>query len=523
MPDEKSSSNGAFLNLLANPRQIDVAGAYGQANALAHGVWQNRLAQAQQASGEAQQAAIDPATGEYSPNAYRQNLAARGPQAALAAQSGLASNQSLSTDQLHQALTKLGWVNNASGAALKSGDYSDGAMMKIMQDGAAGGVLTMPEIMRQLATMPPDPAGRKQWLEQHQMRAMSTQQQLEQTYGTRPQVNTGGDIQFPVVPPASAGGAGPVIPTTVDPAVAGSKVTWTDTSGVEQQGTWAQYATERGMGRTVTAPRVAPGAPPQNYTGAPNPLLGNIPNPPEGAVAAPAAAPAPAPSGGATTLTATPGPAPGTVEAANATAKDSAAMGTSLVSRADNVPVNKANYGNMLADLSKLDTMGPGTQRETAINAFLQKLTGHGITMTREQVAGSESFTKLANMIAAQQLGALGPTDARQSLAMGANPHLDLSKLGNQQIIHMLQGNEDAINAKAQAWQKWLAIPGHTAASYGQFTNDFNHNFDPRVFQQQYMSPKEVADLRMSMKGPGEAAKFRHDYQFALDQGWIGQ
>jgi hypothetical protein len=297
---------------------------------------------------------------------------------------------------------------------------------------------------------------------------------------------------------------GPVVPlgsytNTMSPGEAGGQVQWTDSTGTVQHGTGAQYATERGMGRVVgPAQPVAGGAfiPPAGAptTAAPagNPLIqsnrlapiatgapytaGNnaaaekrgqalrdaVPKdatqPTADQTAAVVAAtrrPAVATAPGG--LTSTPGPSPGTVEAAGVTARDSATQGQALVSRADLAPVNKANYANMLSDLSKLDTMGPGTERETFINGMLQKFTGGSLSMDKSQIAGAESFAKIANMIAAQQLGSLGPTDARQSLAMGANPHLDLSKLGNTQIIHMLQGNEDAINAKAKAWQQWIA------------------------------------------------------------------
>jgi hypothetical protein len=104
---------------------------------------------------------------------------------------------------------------------------------------------------------------------------------------------------------------------------------------------------------------------------------------------------------------------------------------------------------------------------------------------------------------------------------MGSSPNMDLSKLGNQQIIHMLQGNEDAIQAKSRAWNAWSGTRGtHT---YQAFQDDFNHHFDPRVFQQQYYQPDEIASLKKSLEreGPGATAKFWEDMDYAKAQKWI--
>lgn len=289
-------------------------------------------------------------------------------------------------------------------------------------------------------------------------------------------------------------------------------------------------------GGTATAgPGGGPPAPSWGTTSTGQPFIGSY----GGGTGAPAPTtppPAPAPTGRpapAPATAATPpgvstfgaggrgiaGPAPGFVPAAQETGKASAAMGNALVSRGDQAPINKANYANMLTDLQRIGNMPAGSEREVAINTFLQKATGYGLTMSAEQIAGANSFAKLANIAIGQQLAAIGGTDARQALFMGSNPNMDLSKLGNTQIIHMLQGNEDAIQAKASAWQDWLKA-GNGPDTYGRFQNDFNHHFDPRVFQSQYMAPDEIQTLRKSMS-PGEARAFVDDVRYAREQGWI--
>jgi hypothetical protein len=207
------------------------------------------------------------------------------------------------------------------------------------------------------------------------------------------------------------------------------------------------------------------------------------------------------------------------VQAAQGAAQDSQKQGQALLERADQVAANKANYANMLNDLSSIYT-GPGVDREKAINAFINRWTGKGgPTMSAQQIASAESFSKLANMIAAQQLASLGPSDARQSLAMGANPNIDLSNLGNQGIIHMLQGNEDAIAAKARAWNGWLNA-GNGPDTYRQFSQQFNQHFDPRVFQAKYMTRAEIVRMRNTMS-PAEQAQFKANFDYAQQQGWL--
>jgi len=148
--------SAGLLSSIANPQTLsgNFLAAYGQGQDAAQRVWANRLSQAQQAAGQAQQGAINPQTGEYDPNAFRANLAAAGPQAALAAQSSLGANQSISSDQLHQAQVKNDFINKGAASLLANKDYSPGGVMGVLQQGVAGGFLTPAEAGRQLLAMP---------------------------------------------------------------------------------------------------------------------------------------------------------------------------------------------------------------------------------------------------------------------------------------------------------------------------------------------------------------------------------
>ena len=109
---------GNVLSAIANPGQVNVLGAYNAAAGTAGNLLNVQKLLAEKAVGGAAQGAIDPATGEYDPNRFRQNLVAAGPQAAFGAQAGLLNNQSLSNDQLNQARAMLNFVQSRAGALL---------------------------------------------------------------------------------------------------------------------------------------------------------------------------------------------------------------------------------------------------------------------------------------------------------------------------------------------------------------------------------------------------------------------
>ena len=549
------SFSSGLLDSLAHPAQVNYLDVVNKSAYAANLINEARKTQAQQLAGEAFQRSINP-DGTPNQNALLSNLAGAGPGAALAAQSSAQAGQTLDSGTLTTHLTRLAAMNQAAIAlwAQHGGVVPQEALNDEIDTQGAKLGFSPTDIAQAKTQFGPDPVANGQTILRNLNTNLTTQQALAASLKPTGTMDTGqSTVGTAGVAPMSGQPVGPVTP--VGPATAtglpsrttlGSKVSWTDTQGVQHDGTWEQYSNDRNSGLVTEDPLVTPpgGGPAKRVPGG-NPLLGDLPgagNAPQGggggppaapgatpAPAAPAAPPAPSAKPPAPTrpgLTSTTGPAPGVVPATEQTGRDMASMGSALVARGDQAPTNKANYGSMLSDLSQLNSMGPGAEREKALNAFAIRWTGKGVTMSPAQVAAADSFGKLANIIVGQQLSAIGGTDARQSLFMGSNPHLDLSKLGNEQILHMLQGNEDAIQAKSRAWQHWI-LPtargglGNPASSYGEFQDDFNHHFDPRVFQQQYMGTKEIADLRAGLNGPGALQKFKDDTQYARDQGWI--
>lgn len=351
-------------------------------------------------------------------------------------------------------------------------------------------------------------------------------QQAEQAAGTIGMVNTGGTVQ-PVAQPSAMQrmqnpGMGPValpgaIPTTMDPATA---------TGVEQVPEIGPDGNPTGRMRYVTRAEIA------RQTGQQGPPGVNPAFPPgyTGRPPAAAGAPAGAPAASAPALPSPPRPtgslgtsmAPGQPEALRAAGTSAAEAANNLASAADAANGRRAQLNTMISDLAKLRSTGPGTAGQMQLEAFLQKYAGLGITLTAEEVAAGEGFAKVARTLAGQQAGALGvASDQRLMNALGANPNLDLSKRGNAEILAMLKGNEDAIIAKNEAWQKWLAS-GKTPDTYNQFQTDFNRRFDPRVFHwnnmYQSMTPAERATYYEKL--PDKEA-FRRAYNEAVRNGWI--
>ncbi len=213
------------------------------------------------------------------------------------------------------------------------------------------------------------------------------------------------------------------------------------------------------------------------------------------------------------------GPALGEQEAATHTAQGSAEQGLALQRRAERVPETKAILGNLLAELNTPGfTVGPGTKSVADAAKFMNAQLGTNIRV--EGNKAREQFEKLAGMYAQSQFQALGGTGANAQLDATTltSPNSKLSEMGNRGIIAMLNGNEDAVKAKHEYWQKWSAQNG--SGTYGQFVADFQKHFDPRVFQSQYL---DKADQKKMISGMSQKEKndLHSAFVFAKQNGWI--
>jgi hypothetical protein len=140
-------------------------------------------------------------------------------------------------------------------------------------------------------------------------------------------------------------------------------------------------------------------------------------------------------------------------------------------------------------------------------------------------VAAHENFNKQATQLAQQQFTALGGTGTDQQLgsAFKANPNDALSDMGNRQIVALLKGNEDAIQAMNTGWQNWKKQNNKGDDSFPQFQQEFMRDFSPRAFQWVRMSPADRAQMATEMKtnSPGEFVQLRAALTQAEQHGWI--
>lgn len=207
--------------------------------------------------------------------------------------------------------------------------------------------------------------------------------------------------------------------------------------------------------------------------------------------------------------------------AAGVSGQQNAQMATALTQRVSKVRDNKAILGNMEG---LLDNFMPGPQSGFFKN-LNQLATQYGLakpgSAPQTMAAAQEEFGKLAFQLAQTQFQALGGTgtDAKLENTMHTSPSELLTRYGSKGIIALLKGNEDAVQAQSNAWQKWQDA-GHGAETYSKFLNQWNRVYDPRVFQSVYQTPEA---RRAALKGmsAAEQKQFQTDYKRAVGLGWI--
>jgi hypothetical protein len=100
------------------------------------------------------------------------------------------------------------------------------------------------------------------------------------------------------------------------------------------------------------------------------------------------------------------------------------------------------------------------------------------------------------------------------------------TKLGNLGIIHMLEGNQSALQVMGRAWQDAVSSGQATPQQFDAWRNQFTAidkngaRFDPRVFWMAQMEPAEQRTY-----GSGLTAKdqqqLKRNVQYAEQHGWV--
>lgn len=237
---------------------------------------------------------------------------------------------------------------------------------------------------------------------------------------------------------------------------------------------------------------------------------------PKSTIVSPTGAPLPGAAGGVQTSLAA-----GASEARSVAGQQNAQQALALQTRAAKANDNLALLGNMD---SLLDEFSPGPQ-SGFWKGFGQLAAQYGIAVPgappKDQVAAQEEFGKLAYQLAQSQFQALGGTgtDSKLDSAMHTSPSELLSRYGNQGIISLLKGNEKAIQAQNDAWQRWQQA-GNGPETYGSFLSQWGKLYDPRVFQAAYMKPADRTRMLSDMT-KSERQAYEKSLKVALQLGWI--
>lgn len=220
-------------------------------------------------------------------------------------------------------------------------------------------------------------------------------------------------------------------------------------------------------------------------------------------------------------------PPPGFQTATEGEAQNSARMAAELQTANNEAPATKAIIGNLEKE-AKNFTSGPLADYKRIGKSFAianlpipSSLKKEGAMFDPSSVADQESFNKNIYNLVQSQFKALGGTgtDAKLDSASHTSPSELMSQVGVKNILSLLKGNQDAIEAKTKAWNAWKKANG--PQSYPEFAQDFNSKFDPRVFQFKYMDKPQRQEYFNKIDNPDERAELKRRVEYAHDAGWV--
>ena len=208
-------------------------------------------------------------------------------------------------------------------------------------------------------------------------------------------------------------------------------------------------------------------------------------------------------------------PAAGQTAALTATAEAGAHGANSLMQASANRNDRMAMLGNMASDLEGFNS-GPGYENLRRAEQLFNVVSP--LQVNSSGIEASQSFNKWAQNLANAQSQALGTgTDSKLAAAVHASPNSALQSGTNRLMIHQLQGNEDAINAKAQAWK----ASGMQPAQFQQWNQQFSQSFDPRAFQMIRMTPQERTTYIEGLKKSGQFDELKNNYNAMAAAGLV--
>jgi len=198
----------------------------------------------------------------------------------------------------------------------------------------------------------------------------------------------------------------------------------------------------------------------------------------------------------------------------------------------------KPTLSDMESNIRQGATTGVGAVQ---LGSLRQLLINFGLTPDRSAgdnpnqasaQAAQEEFNKNSALLQGYQLQSLGrPSDARQELSEQSRPGGAISPQGNLNLIHMFQGNQQAIEVVGKAWAQ-AQKAGWSPDRFNEWANDHFYTasdaatggkFNRRVFWMAN-APNLKAQQEIYNNIPNnQKEQFKKDLRYAGSQGWVTQ
>lgn len=535
-----SGTTSNVAAMVKPPETIDPVARLGQLAQTGNALMQNKLMNEQfnsrQAIGQAAVGAIDPATGHFSPDNFRQRMT-QNPLSQFMSMEALGQaaqldlqQEALMAQQAQLGMLRLNNLRQAIGGLIARQNVTDEDVIneigRLASLPASERPFTPTMAAQVLATMPRDPAQRREWLISQMARTDAGLAHLQNLLPQAQLLPYGGGTMGVAVDPlrGTVAPSGFVQPNTPSPEQDNQLVEVTTPDGRRVFVRNADLMPTRpGAAPPGQRPAATPGTPP----GAP-PLA-----PPGATLPAPSAGPLgtgrfpSAPTGAAPTAPGQPLAAlsPSEVAAQGVTGQAGGQSVARLNAAAQQVPQMEALLANADSLIRNFEP-GPGADWQKWFQATFNRnvplLRSLGVEFDPNRIASQEEFNKITSQIAQAQFNALGGTGTDNQLASTAatSPSEVLTRYGNQGIIAMLRGNNQALKVQQQAWQQWARQNGAGPERYSEFTAWWNNNFDPRVFTAAY-APASMRRQMVNAMSTDEYKQYEQRFREALVNGWI--
>jgi hypothetical protein len=444
---------------------------------------QTRL-NANQAISDAYRQSVDPSTGEVDFGKLQALASQNGAGAFLPEFMGQIAQQRNSqlqydTGKLEQAMKQQQQLRSTIGSValdpnLGKTDMSQHIARQIV-DLVQNGVLPQDMAVRELRSIPGDPALQAAWVRNHLMNSLSGEAKIKALMPQVQAINTGGATNVVAINPMTGE---PTVTGTMQNTV--SPDTLAQNVEVVDPNTGARYVITKGQ--QLAGQGGAPQGQSTGYTG--RYQQGGVP-------------------GGVQTALS---PSQQSALTAQGTTSNTAAQ--ELHNSAADVPMRLNLLQQARDSLAGINT-GPGSDWRNTAKSFFNALTpdlAKKIGWTGD-VQNYDEFKKILTNYASSVSGSLGSgTDARLNAAITGNANPNISKLANEDILTKTIAAEKMRAAQDYAFQN----SGLTTDKFNQWQSQWNKAVNPDAFVFTSMSPQQQQTF-IKRQSPAQLAKFKSD------------